>query len=119
MDENERHGGFVLNRASRSRNKTALKTIKSLILLFTVTQAPPRLLLLLSAGIKSYTKHSKPLFTLLLSVYLRTLIDIVVLVLGLNYILNVFVYARLIGDFRRFLLNVFSFGFYARRRATR
>jgi len=91
---------------SQKRNKKAMKTLKWLIIIYTFSITPSRIfgITILAANkfniISSSIWPKLILYTLFLA----------------NNIINVFVYARMMKRFRKFLLNVFTFGLSKRNR---
>ena len=103
-EENET--SFSLSDQSRQRNRRALRTIRGLIMLFTVTVIPVRILDMLFWGLFTYG---------ILAQYAFVFVRFMRLFCYLNNILNIFIYAKMIPGFRRFFLTVFTFGMYRRR----
>ena len=117
METQENENAFTLNDQSRQRNRKALRTIKGLILLFTVTVIPVRVFSVLIWVFVPYATEARPLFFRAADIFDVLTMPILTLFFYLNNVLNIFVYAKMIPDFRRFLLTVFTFGIYGRRNA--
>ena len=117
MHAEENANSFVLNNQSRQRNRTALRTIRGLIILFTLTVIPVRVLQTFSWTLIYYANETKPPFFLMSLVFIRITDPLTVFVVFMNNILNIFIYAKMIPAFRRFLLTIFTFGIYGRRNA--
>eukprot|EP00111_Clytia_hemisphaerica_P011630 TCONS_00034179-protein len=81
------------------RNRLALKTLKNLILVYVLCVFPGRLMVLIQMVVLQLVQTSDP-----------TLFSCIHLFLGFLYTsnntVNVFVYARIIADFRRFLRSI-------------
>ena len=103
---------FRLSHKSRQRNRAALRTIKGLVLLFAVTVILVRILSLLNWGLSHYMISSQPSFGWVISNYIDMLSPFLILNYFMNNILNIFIYAKMIPDFRDFVLKVHTFGFY-------
>jgi len=100
------HRDKTQERLSQKRNKKAMKTLKWLIIIYTFSITPSRIfgIAILAANkfniIGSSIWPKLILYTLFLT----------------NNIINVFVYACMMKRFRKFLLNVFTFGLSKRNR---
>ena len=110
MDVNELSNNFSLSNISWQRNRIALKTIKGLNLVYIIAVLPTRVISKLGIALHYYLEDSQPLFGLTLKSYIFILYGVVFATFYLNNIMNVFVYARLISGFQRFLINIFTFG---------
>ena len=112
-EENE--NSFAMTDQSRQRNRRAMRTIRGLIWLFTLTVIPVRVYdILLLAVYPNVPKSDDNLFTTIevLRIILSPLRDFITF---LNNILNIFIYAKMIPDFRRFLTTIFTFGMHGKR----
>ena len=101
---------FTTTNQSRQRNQTALRTIKSLVILFIVSIVPARLIHILSTILNYYIKTHRPLFSLTMENYVSMLRVISTLFIFLNHMLNIFIYAKTMPGFRRFLLCALTLG---------
>ena len=96
--------------SSQKRNRTALKTIKYLLIIYATTTCFGRLLYGFAIFIKLIIDEESLFGKRKMNVYLWLFEDAIAL-LGLsNNVVNIFVYIKMIPDFRRFLLTIFSFG---------
>ena len=117
LNAEENENSFALNDQSRQRNRRALRTIRGLIWLFILTVILGRVYNLLSRVLDFYKSNNKPPFLTMLDVFIWVSYSLNVLIYFMNNILNIFIYAKMIPDFRRFLLTVFTFGMYGKRNA--
>ena len=117
MIAEEKANSFALNDQSRQRNRRALRIIKGLIFLFTVTVILVRLFIIYFSNLNKYIRNTNPLFKKIFNTFYLTKYPLVVMTFYFNNILNIFIYAKMIPGFRRFLLTVFTFGLYGRRNA--
>ncbi|XP_066922189.1 melanin-concentrating hormone receptor 2-like [Clytia hemisphaerica] len=95
---------FPLSEASRQRNKTALKTLRNLIAVYMITICPGRLYNLFHMLIWAVDEE------LVKNHWFSNLYFFFFAYHYLNNAINIFVYAKLMEDFRRFLLNCFTCG---------
>ena len=116
MAAQEREQPFLLSEQSRQRNQTALKTIKGLICLFTVTAVPVRVCNIFILTMSSY--HSDLNLYRIHSAYFSLVFIFGKYVFYLNNTLNIFVYAKMIPGFREYLSVILTLGFRRRRSAT-
>ena len=117
MNRRANGNSFALTDQSRQRNRRALRTIRGLIWLFILTVILGRVYNLLSRVLDFYKSNNKPPFLTMLDVFIWVSYSLNVLIYFMNNILNIFIYAKMIPDFRRFLLTVFTFGMYGKRNA--
>ena len=101
---------FALTDQSRQRNRRALRTIKGLILLFIVTVIPIRVYSVFKLVFANYVQKSRPLFFVMGKTVITLSGPLTMPLFYMNFIVNIFIYAKMIPDFRRFLLAVFTFG---------
>uniref|UniRef100_A0A7M5XMP8 G-protein coupled receptors family 1 profile domain-containing protein n=1 Tax=Clytia hemisphaerica TaxID=252671 RepID=A0A7M5XMP8_9CNID len=94
---------FASTNQSRQRNQAALRTIESLVILFIVSVVPGRLIHILSSILKYYNEVTQPLFSQTLENYTDILKVVSDFFLFLNHTLNIFIYAKIMPGFRRFL----------------
>ena len=64
MNAEENENSFALNDQSRQRNRRALRTIRGLILLFTVTILPVRGFMVVGGILKVYALNKPPLYSM-------------------------------------------------------
>ena len=112
LNAEQNSNNFQLTDQSRQRNQTALRTVRGLIFLFAITVIPVRCLALISLAFGMYAFKSRPLFSTMLFTYNMLMDPIMIFTLNMNYVLNIFIYAKMIPGFRKFLLTVFTLGMY-------
>ena len=115
LNAEENENSFALSDQSRRRNRKAVRTIRGLVLLFLLTVIPGRVFNILNLVLINYGSDSKSPFSMVLFVFMTILLPLYTLIFFMNNILNIFIYAKMIPGFRRFLLTVFSFGMYGKR----
>ena len=115
MNTEENENAFALNEQSRQRNRRALRTIRGLILLFTVTVIPVRICYVLTWVSYFYATNNSLFPFRLTSALVLIFTWLILFVYLMNNALNIFVYAKMIPPFRRFLLTTFTFGMYGKR----
>ena len=92
-----------------------MRTIRGLISLFTVTVILGRVYNFLIWVLIFYARNSKPLFVSMLNVFIPVSDTLIAITFFMNNILNIFIYAKMIPAFRRFLWTVLTFGMHGRR----
>ena len=117
MHRDEHANTFSLSNQSRLRNRTALQTIKGLTLLFIYTVLTTRVLHFIKNVMRYYYKQNSPKskFYIVFGIYIHATKPLNIPLFFSNNMLNVFIYARMIPGFRRFLLAVFTLGLYSQR----
>ncbi|XP_066928865.1 melanin-concentrating hormone receptor 1-like [Clytia hemisphaerica] len=111
MKFDENHSSFPPNPQSRTRNRSALRTVNGLIAIFIITVIPTRIHILFTWVLDIYLQLSKPLFYDLFMVYSAITYPLFG-IFYMNSILNVFIYAKMIPGFRGFLLMFVTLGVY-------
>ena len=92
-----------LTEESKKRNDVALRTLRNLIIVYIVTVFPGRLVV----SVLHLDDNFRDNVTTRYFNFVHQLFSLISL---LNNVVNVFVYAVIIKDFRRFLLTLFTFG---------
>ena len=100
---------------SRLRNRRALRTIRGLIILFSISVFGMRILLF--STFMNLDGMRVANFYIVLTIYYQIVNPLGLVLFYSNNILNIFIYAKMIAGFRRFLLTVLTCGMYERRRA--
>ena len=116
MNSEQSDTTFVLNAQSQQRNKTALRTVRGLIFIFTLTVIVIRVGHVLSLILLVFSV-SQPLFYLAILIFLKVAFIFGSVVFYLNNVLNIFIYSKMIPGFRKFLLSIFTFGLFGRMTA--
>ena len=117
MNADENENSFALNGQSRQRNRRALRTIRGLTWLFASTVIPVRIYTIFFSGLYPEIMNDEQLVFQIIDVFAGLLNPWIELIYYMNNILNIFIYAKMIPGFRRFLLTVFTFGMCGRRNA--
>ena len=112
-NQDERRNSFTLSNRSRLRNRRALRTIRGLIVLFTVSVVTVRVTMLILRIIVLDWGESTHI---IIGMYFLIAHPFETLLFYSNNMLNVFIYAKMNSGFRRFLLTVFTCGVYGRGR---
>jgi len=86
------------------KKKTALHTLKGLLLVYVICVIPGRSIFMVVRFLDTYTSLTRRYFT-----FFNHLYSAGVYVFNINNMVNVFVYARLVVDFRTFLTNLLTF----------
>ena len=118
MNIEANENSFALNDQSRQRNRRALRTIRGLISLFAWTVIPVRIYLIFFRGFYPQIKNDEQLVFKIIDVFAELLDPLSEILFYMNNVLNIFIYAKMVPGFRRFLLTVFTFGLYGRRNVT-
>ena len=113
LDSDQRSNTFPDSSPIWKWNQTALRTIKALTVLYASAVIPGRVFHTIGLGLATHAQNSKNkyfydyaiIFTNILSPF----------AFYSNNILNLFIYAKMIPDFRKFLLMIITFGLYGRR----
>eukprot|EP00111_Clytia_hemisphaerica_P024988 TCONS_00073582-protein len=113
---NERASTFSLSDQSQRRNRRALKTIKGLLILFIITVFCMRILFMINllAIQPIATGHEN----ITVVTYSTIAFPVILTLFYSNNILNIFVYAKMIPDFRKFVLTVLTLGMCGRKKMT-
>lgn len=102
---NEEVNRFPLTEESKRRNKLALKTLRNLIIVYIACVFPGRLVI---AGLNLEDRYRAGGTERVYYFYfVQELFSLIAL---FNYVVNVFVYAVMIKDFRKFILTLITFG---------
>ena len=110
QEENANH----LSSQSHHNNRRALKIIRRLVFLFTISVVTTRFLLFLRVFLDMYA-FKRPPFYKIIMMHNMISSSFVHILFYSNNMLNIFIYAKMIPGFRRFLLTFFTFGMYERR----
>lgn len=90
---------------SKRRNKLALKTLRNLIIVYIACVFPGRLVIAgLNLEDRYRTGGTERVY------YFYFVQELFSLIALFNYVVNVFVYAVMIKDFRKFILTLITFG---------
>ena len=108
--DDDKTNSFELNPQSRQRNHTALKTIRSLIMVYIICVCPARIIYAFLHTVNIYAQR-EPLFHATLISYISVIRALTVFTYYFNNLLNVFVYAKMMTGFRQFLIHVLTFKF--------
>ncbi|XP_066916394.1 neuromedin-U receptor 2-like [Clytia hemisphaerica] len=109
-EENSNH--THLNDSSRQRNQLILRTLKALIVVYTIFAYPGRIFAMIGNTVFYYGSVENPPNQEMMNAAV-ILVQIVAMILYYsNNIFNVFVYYKVMPEFRAFVLNVLTFGFY-------
>ena len=102
QDTNE----FPLTEESKKRNRLALRTLRNLIVVYVACVFPGRLVVTVLHIEDNYRKEGGNVRLY----YFNFVHELFSLITLLNNVVNVFVYAAMIKDFRRFILSLITFG---------
>ena len=97
---------FPLTEESKQRNKLALKTLRNLIIVYIACVFPGRLVIV-GLNIADKYRTDGAVVTVNYFHFVQELFSLIAL---FNNVINVFVYAVMIKDFRRFILTLLTFG---------
>lgn len=100
---NQEVNNLPLTDESKKRNRVALRTLRNLIIVYIACVFPGRIVV---AGIHiddNYQTEGR-------RDYFNLVHELFSLVSLFNNVVNVFVYAAMIKDFRKFILSIFTFG---------
>ena len=92
----------------QQRNRAVLKTILGLVVLYASTILPVRVISLILRSLVYYGIDDQYL-NLMLTIYMLGLYPIMTLNYFMNNILNIFIYAKMMPDFRKFVIRVHTF----------
>ena len=95
--------------SSHKRNQTALKTIKYLLIVYVITSGFGRLVHGFAVFIEVIAEETLFRYSKIYA-YFQMIGYFMSFLAVSNNVLNIFVYIKMIPDFRRFLLKIFSFG---------
>jgi len=102
--ETLRIDGTSFHKIQIKKKRTALNTLKGLLLVYVVCIVPGRSTFLVIQFLDTYTMLTRRYFT-----FFNHLFNAGFYLFNINNMVNIFVYARLVVDFRRFLINIFTF----------
>eukprot|EP00111_Clytia_hemisphaerica_P021432 TCONS_00063075-protein len=115
LDHADISSQFASNDASRQRNRLVLRTLKALIVVYVIFAYPGRIFALIGNALFYYGSKENPPNQDLMNAGISLVHIIAMFLYFSNNIVNVFVYFKLMPEFRSFVLTIMTLGIYKKK----